>query len=174
MKISSSTTINYPGGAISGTAKVIFYKKLPAYPNKLLVVTDSTPFHPLDYNWPDQPSDMGFMKSEETIFPIEECLIGAMHRQTDEFLLDQEIKNLKIRRDDSNWYFVVVHIIHVNLPNDNWSGLTDKIVYLEVDGKYRLALSRSHTACHLAALAINKVTAKFWKKSSEYQDSLGS
>jgi len=171
MKINSSTLIHFPGGALSGTATIIAYKQLASHPNKLIIITDATPFHPLDYNWPDQPSDKGTINIHEKIIPIDNCLIGAVHIKTGEFLVDQEIKNLKIKRDDPNWYFVVAHIINADLINTD--ELIDKNIQLEVDGTYRLALSKSHTACHLAALALNKLTAPFWKKLPEYYDSLG-
>src|ERR1700722_14380765 len=94
----SGTIINFPGGATSGESKILFYKKISS---KLLIVVESTPFHPLDYNWPDQPADKGVIKIDERVFPVENCLVGAIQKHTGEFLLDQEIKNLKIKRDDT-------------------------------------------------------------------------
>lgn len=138
-----------------------------------MIITDSTPFHPLDYNWPDQPSDKGIIKIERKDILIDECLIGAFHKETSVFLLDQEIKNSKIRRDDPNWHFVVAHMVDANTVVSDSLDHFDKNVSLEVDSKYRLALSKSHTASHLAALALNKVSAKFWKKASACYDSLG-
>ena len=170
MKINASTLIHFPGGATSGTATIIAYKQAVSHSEKLIIITDSTPFHPLDYNWPDQPCDKGTLKIDEKIIPVDDCLIGAVHKKTNEFLVDQEIKNLKIKRDDPNWYFVVAHMIDPAAVNSH--ELTGKKVQLEVDSQYRLALSRSHTACHLAALALNKITAPFWKKTPEYYDSL--
>lgn len=138
-----------------------------------MLITDITPFHPLDYNWPDQPGDKGIAKIEDKNIPITECLIAAIHNKTGEFLLDQEIKISNIKRNDLNWYFVVVHIIDSAMLDCENLSLLDKEIYLQVDDEYRYALSKSHTACHLAALALNKVTAKFWKKSQEFKDSLG-
>lgn len=174
MKISSNTAVTFPSGGISGIAKVVFCKKENDDSSKLLIVTNSTPFHPLDYNWPDQPGDKGKIIWDDKVLSVNECLIGALHQQTGEFLLDQQIKVARIRRDDPNWHFVVAHVVESASLGDDISSLVDKNVNLEVDSEYRLALSQSHTACHLAALALNKATLKFWKKPLDCQDSLGS
>jgi alanyl-tRNA synthetase len=46
-------------------------------------------------------------------------------------------------------------------------------VRLSVDGARRQALSRGHSACHLAALALNQATARFWSKEPPRRDSRG-
>lgn len=170
MLITSSTRVTYSGGNTSGTARIVFLKNHPFDNNKLLIATDSTPFHPVDYNWPDQPSDKGIIIIDDKVIPIDECLIAAINITTNEFLLDKEIKNSKIKRTDNEWYFVVMHVVKSILVND--INLINTKVELNVDSEYRLALSQSHSACHLAAIALNKATAKFWKKTPEYCDSL--
>ena len=47
-------------------------------------------------------------------------------------------------------------------------------VELRVDADYRRSLSAAHTACHLAALALNSATADLWRKDPPRTDSLGS
>src|SRR6202042_547363 len=102
------------------------------------------------------------------------CLIAAAHKITGELLLDQQIKNLKIKRDNPDWYFVVAHFIEASsMKSNDYEFLVGKIVDLQVDGDYRTRLSQSHTACHLSALALNKCLAKMWKKTTDYQDALG-
>lgn len=164
----SSTKITFPGGATSGTSKILFTKKTsPAAPT-ILVITESTPFHPLDHSWPDQPSDQGTITINGKTIPVQQCLTAALNNQTEEFLLDQEIKNRKIRRDDPHWFFLVAHLIED--PNLDLVGQETNLV---VDINYRTALSKTHTASHFTALALNKVTANLWKKPQEQLDALG-
>lgn len=172
MRISTSTIITFPGGALSGSSKILLCKHLPSSPNQMVIITEETPFHPLDYNWPDQPGDKGWITVKEIKYPIIGCFTAAFNKQTGEFLIDKEIKNKKVRRDDPNWFFLVAHLIEketITTEND-WIGLK---AYLEVDDNFRDKISKAHSACHLASLALNKVTQKFWKKQPETLDSLG-
>ena len=168
MSITSSTKITFPGGAISGASKILFTKKISPDAPTILVITESTPFHPLDHSWQDQPSDKGTISINGKTIPVQQCLTAALNNQTEEFLLDQEIKNRKIRRDDPNWFFLVAHLIED--PNLDLVGQEAK---LAVDVDYRMALSKTHTASHFTALALNKVTANLWKKPQEQLDALG-
>ena len=47
------------------------------------------------------------------------------------------------------------------------------LVPLEVDAVRRTAYSRGHSACHLAALALNEASARFWTKEPPRRDSRG-
>lgn len=170
MKIISSTKITFPGGALSGLSKICLCKDLGSS-NVMLIVTEETPFHPLDYNWPDQPGDKGWITIENIKYPLVECFTAVFNKLTDEFLIDQEIKNKKIGRDDPNCFFLVAHLIDKGVSGDSWIGLH---AYLEVDAGYHDKISKAHTAAHLAALALNKVTQKFWRKQPQKIDSLGS
>ncbi len=173
MLIKNSTRITFPGGGVSATSKILMTKRDHFNVNKVLIMTEVTPFHPLDYNWPDQPSDQGIIQFDSRNFSVEECLTAALHSETEKFLIDQELKDNKIRREDPNWFFLVAHKVDISLLNTtdiNWVG---REVYLEVDTTYRTALNKSHTACHLASLALNKVTKEFWRKPPERTDSLG-
>lgn len=172
MEIAASTKITFPIGDLSGSSKILLCKHLASSPNQIVIITEETPFHPLDYNWPDQPGDKGWIIIKDIKHPIVRCLTAAFNQQTGEFLIDQEIKSRKIRRGDPDWFFLVAHLIENRLiANENdWIGLK---AHLEVDGSYRDKISKAHTAVHLAALALNKVTWKFWKKQPENLDSLG-
>lgn len=169
MQIHSSTKITFPGGATSASTKILASKKWND--DEVILVTETTPFHPLDYNWPDQPSDKGTIKLANAVIPIKNCLVAAIHSKTQEFVFDLDIKNKKIRRDDPDWFFLVAHLIDANRGLEE--NLVGREVFLEVDETYRAALSKIHSAVHLAALALNKVTQSFWNKSPEYLDSFG-
>jgi len=168
MPITSSTKITFPGNATSGISKILLTKKLSADASTILVITESTPFHPLDHSWPDQPADKGTITTNGKTLVVQQCLNAALNKQTEELLLDQEIRNRKIRRDDPNWFFLVAHFIAD--PNLDLIG---QEANLAVDVDYREALSKAHTASHFTALALNKVTANLWKKPLEQLDALG-
>lgn len=174
MPFKSSTKITFPGNYISETSAILLAKLLPDDQTKVSIFTETTPFHPLDYSWPDQPSDRGTIKIGDKITPIIKCLIAAYNPQTTKLLLDQEIKIKKIKRSDTNWFFLVAHIVEsANLANIALDNLIRKPAQLDVDANYRLALSRSHTASHFTALALNKAAACYFRKNPERFDSLG-
>ena len=168
MHITENTKITFPSGKITGTSKILFTKKLERDVPATIIITETTPFHPIDHNWPDQPGDQGTITVNGKTIVVQQCLTAALNKQTEEFLLDQEIKNRKIRRDDPQWFFLVAHIVAAQDLD-----LIGQETILTVDAVYRAALSKSHTASHFAALALNKITAPLWKKPQEQLDTLG-
>jgi alanyl-tRNA synthetase len=62
------TIVTYPGGATSETTSVIGV--FDVEDNHTVVVTEATPFHPLDPWWPDQPSDRGLLKVAGVQVPV--------------------------------------------------------------------------------------------------------
>ncbi|MEV4803712.1 metal-dependent hydrolase [Nonomuraea sp. NPDC049421] len=116
-----------------------------------------TPFHPLDHTWPDQPADRGTLGG----LPVLDCVTGAADG-SGEILLGPAIP---VRRGAEGWEWLVVHVTSAPLP-------VGEEVDLEVDREHRTALSAGHTACHLAALALNAVLADRWRKEAR-PDSLG-
>lgn len=81
---------------------------------------------------------------------------------TGEILLGADIP---ARRGAEGWHWLVVHVTDAPLP-------VGTEVDLEVDAEFRAALSAGHTACHLAALALNAALADRWRKETR-PDSLG-
>ncbi len=49
MKIDAHTQVTFPGGRITDQAKIIYCDKNPLDASQVMIITDSTPFHPLDY-----------------------------------------------------------------------------------------------------------------------------
>ncbi|KAF2415712.1 hypothetical protein [Microbacterium sp. B35-30] len=72
-----------------------------------------------------------------------------------------------MRTGTEGWTFVVAHIIDGTPPE------TGEGVRIDVDPEHRAALSRAHTACHLAALALDAALAGSWSKAVP-TDALGS
>jgi alanyl-tRNA synthetase len=151
------TLVTFPAGATSGTGTVLDVRPVP---DGFAVVVDRTPFHPLDHAWPDQPADTGTLDGR----PVLDCRTGA-HGPDGTLALGADIA---ARRGEAGWTWVVAHI--VEQPPD-----VGAQVQLEVEPDRRAALSRAHTACHLAALAINAEAAPWWREGhGARSDSLGS
>lgn len=129
-----------------------------------LLVTDLTPFHPQSHLWPDQPGDIGLASWEGGEASVLPCRMGAIGPEG-ELFVDQAIP---VKRGAEGWAFVVVHPL---------AGAHELVigtrVELRVDIEARHALSLGHSGCHLAALALNRVLAPYWRKEVSERDALG-
>lgn len=139
--------------------------KLLEYGGRQLVVAAETPFHPRDYQWPDQPADRGFaVNAAGGRFSV----IDAVFTATDGsggFFTDAGIP---VKKGEPGWRFCVGHVLEgVGFAEG------DKII-LEADGEYRGKLSRAHSAAHVMSLALNMTLAPFWSKPAALSDPLGS
>lgn len=154
------TRITYHRGAIDGAGTVL---DVIAYPSngdeRCAIITDSTPFHPIDLTWPDQPGDHGVIELDSTVLPVVDTQIAAMLRNTDEVRIGPAVS---ARHGIGEFVFAVAHIIDGD-PADTRS-LVGRTVRLRVDRDRRLALSAAHTGCHLVAYAFNQATDGLWTK----------
>ncbi|MFI7111736.1 metal-dependent hydrolase [Nonomuraea sp. NPDC050227] len=141
-----STVVTFPNGRVSGRSPIV-----GAVPvgDRHGLVTAETPFHPLDHTWPDQPADRGTIGE----LPVLDCVTGAQSNDGEIFVGE----SIPVRRGAEGWEWLVVHVTDTPLP-------VGAEVDLEVDAGYRAALSAGHTACHLAALALNAALADRWRK----------
>ena len=156
MRMIESTRITYPGGATHGQSRVLHCEERDG---RLLVVTEETPFHPLDHLWPDQPADRGFLDD----LPVLDVLTGAVRQGEDTLYLGRDIP---ARRGEEGWSYLVVHVVEMA------SDVSGAPLDLRVDATYRRQLCAVHTACHLMSIALNQVTAELWTKEPP-RDSLG-
>lgn len=155
------TAVDYPIGATSSAGTVLHTEETE---RGLAIVLDRTAFHPLDGHWPDQPADRGHLHLDGgPAVPIVDALVGATEGER-LFVGD----DVPVRTGTAGWAFVVVHLA----PRGSAvrEGDTVRVV---VDSEYRAALSIGHTACHLAALALDRALADAWTKTVPV-DSLGS
>ncbi|PPI02360.1 metal-dependent hydrolase [Rathayibacter sp. AY1D1] len=160
MSIDSDTRIAYPDGAVRSSGRVQHVGRLQD--GRWAVVLDATAAHPVDSTWPDQGPDRGALVVAGERLPLIDCRIGAW--QGGELHVGER---LPARLGTPEWSFVVVHIV------DDASSLhVDDEVDVEVDADHRHELSRGHTACHLASLALNAALASFWSKPAR-TDALG-
>ena len=129
-------------------------------------VTKETPFHPVSHIWPDHPEDKGTVVINGIKYPVLACQTGAIELATGELYID---KDIPIKRGEAGWVFVVSHLISKksNIAVENTAELT-------VDKEYQDALSRGHSAGHIAYLALNKVLhTSYWRKDADRKDELG-
>ncbi|GAA4651312.1 hypothetical protein GCM10023116_35960 [Kistimonas scapharcae] len=157
-----ATIIRYPQGETCGTGTVV--KTIPLDDNRSAILVDNTPFHPVDYQWPDQPGDRGEIHCDGRVYPVVSCLTGAINLEDDTLYLDTDIP---VKKGADGWCFVVAHVI------DGTPDLTGKTVQLQVDASYRHALDCGHSACHIAALALNRALQGYWRKDPGRHDALG-
>ncbi|WP_327090585.1 metal-dependent hydrolase [Nonomuraea sp. NBC_01738] len=149
----NSTVVTFPNGQVNGRSAIVGV--VPVGARHGLVVAE-TPFHPLDHTWPDQPADRGTIGG----LALTDCVTGAS--DGGEIHLGADIP---VRRGADGWQWLVVHVTDTPLP-------VGAEVELAVDATYRDALSAGHTACHLAALALNAALAPAWRKETA-TDALG-
>ena len=170
--LTQDTQVTFPGNEVYGESNVIAVKELDD--NQLVVFVETTPFHPVDHLWPDQPADKGHLTLDGNQCGLINCVTVAFHPETQEFLVDKDIKDAKIRRNQEGWIWLVGHIIQGD--ESLALALLDHPVQLAVDSVYRKTLSQAHTVCHLAALFLNKILSDLhaWKKPHDQQDSFGS
>lgn len=143
----SGTVVDFPAGVVHGTGTVV---RVVPLGQGVGVITDRTPFHPVDLSWPDQPADHGTLDG----LPVVDCLVGAIDPEGG-VAVDSEIT---ARRGDEGFDWVVVHVLDGPTPE------IGAVVELQVDANRRAGLSRAHTGCHVSALALNAVVADLWRK----------
>ena len=155
----TDTLVTYPSGALVERATVC---TVDVVGGRQVVVTDRTPFHPVDHGWPDQGPDRGTLDRGGRRSAVVDCLVGA----TDGTALFVGV-DVPVRRGEPGWSFVVVHVLDPAID----VSVGDEVI-LTVDTDYRAALSAGHTGCHLAALALNAALTGRWRKTPR-PDGLG-
>lgn len=159
-----STRIKFPSGSMKLTSQISYIQNLDD--SSSAVITNETPFYPLNYKWPDQPSDTGLLHVSGVNLPVREAQVGALNSAETLFME----ADIPVQPGEPGWTFHVVHIVDAvhELPTD----IMGSQATFCVDESRRQAISASHTACHLMALALNATSAGFWTKSV-VKDSLG-
>lgn len=146
------TLISYPGGALTERATVLH---VATSDDRIQLITDRTCAHPVDPRWPDQGADRGTISVGGQVAEMIDCVIGATDGQT--LFVGADIP---VRRGEPGWAFLVVHAI----PRGGAIPAEGDEVIVTVDADYRRSLSAGHTACHVAALALNAALAQRWRK----------
>lgn len=152
--MSTPTTVTFSDGTIAGDGIVI---RVESFADGAVVVVDTTPFHPVDHTWPDQPGDSGTITAAGVTVAVTEALMAAISDEG-EFAVGREIP---VKRGAEGWTWLVGHRIEGAVPASLVEGAP---VALAVDGARRAGLSRGHTACHVASLALDLALVDLWRK----------
>lgn len=152
--MSASTVVSFAGGGVSGSSTV---SRIESAAVGVVVVTDATPFHPVDHTWPDQPGDSGEISLDGSAVRVSEAVMAAI-ADDGEFAVGSDIP---VKRGAEGWTWLVGHLLEGEAPSWLANGAR---VELAVDSTRRNGLSRGHTACHLASLALDIAVSDLWRK----------
>lgn len=149
-----STVVSFADGSVVERAEV---RRVTTTDGATIVVTDHTPFHPVDHTWPDQPGDSGEIRLDGQSARVSEAVMAAVSDEG-EFAVGTDIP---VKRGAEGWTWLVGHRLDGPAPVRLAEGT---LVDLVVDEARRGGLSRGHTACHLASLALDLALADLWRK----------
>lgn len=153
------TRVTYPAGETASRGRCVGVAALPDG-SGTAVLLDVTAAHPVSPTWPDQPADRGVVRTSDGVdHPLVDVVQGVV--------VDGVLTLNSTAARAGGGVDVVVHVIP---PADVEIG--DGIEVL-VEGQARQALSRAHSACHLASLALDAAVAPLWSKAVERTDPLG-
>lgn len=152
--MSSSTLVTFAAGAVEGSGTVT---RVESTAGGSVVVVDATPFHPVDHTWPDQPGDAGTISVDGAHAAVTEAVMAAVSDEG-EFAVGADIP---AKRGSEGWTWLVAHRLAGDAPDWLVPGAS---VALSADEVRRAGLSRGHTACHLASLALDLAVADLWRK----------
>ena len=147
-----STRVTFPDGSLTGEGDVLIVDR-----ERAVVVVDATPFHPVDHTWPDQPGDSGTITVSDVVLDVSEAVMAAVSDEG-ELAVGTDIP---VKRGAEGWTWLVGHRVDGEIPASVVTGASAR---LEVDAARRAGLSRGHTACHLASLALDAALADLWRK----------
>lgn len=152
--MTTPTIVTFSDGTVDGDGVVT---RVEQTPEGTIVVVDTTPFHPVDHTWPDQPGDSGTITVDGDSVAVAEALMAAIS-DMGEFAVGSDIP---VKRGAEGWTWLVGHRIEGTVPASLMGGAQ---VTLTVDEARRAGLSRGHTACHLASLALDLALSDLWRK----------
>ena len=158
-----ATNVTFASGSVIGEGTVRHVERMP---EGTVVVVDETPFHPVDHTWPDQPGDAGVLSSGVDQMNVVEAVMAAVSGDG-AFAVGADIP---VKRGGEGWTWLVAHRLDVSEP-PAWLA-AGAVISLEVDSSRRAGLSRGHTACHLASLALDLAVTELWRKDPG-SDALG-
>ncbi|WP_250646112.1 hypothetical protein [Microbacterium tenebrionis] len=158
----SPTVVTFPAGSVVGDSII---SSVHASEAGAVVIVDATPFHPVDHTWPDQPGDAGAIRLGGESVAVVEAVMAAVS-DDGAFAVGADIP---VKRGVEGWTWLVGHVLDAEAPAWLTPGAE---VSLEVDAELRAGLSRGHTACHLASLALDLAVADLWRKDAG-ADALG-
>jgi len=158
----TDTCISYPRGDLTFTGVILGVHAMAGCANAVVVTTDHSCFHPVDPRWRDQRGDQGQLFVQDRGFNVLDTVVVTVPKTGEPARVDREIE---VKRGDDSVYWRVGHVVAGRLEELAACGLQCHAqVRGAVDHVLRRHLSRSHSACHLAALALNTATHRLWRK----------
>lgn len=156
----AGTRIGYPGGGTVSSGTVLGTVPMVDGDGRtaLGVILDVTAAHPVSPTWPDQPADLGVLRTGAGVaYPLLDVRQGVL---TD--------GALTLDARGAEGAPVVVHLV------DGGAALeVGSRVQVVVDAALRRSLSLAHSACHLSALALDAALEPYWTKTVDRTDPLG-
>lgn len=157
--------VTYPAGSTFERSKVAVVTHIDG---QALFAVARTPCHPESPRWPDQPEDRCVVQHNGTQSAVqarEGYLLGG------ELGLGRPPEGLSSDEERDLSHQPLACVVH-SVPAELAPAMGEQVT-LCVDERYREALSRSHSRCHLVSLALNATLREAWRKSPSAQDSLG-
>jgi alanyl-tRNA synthetase len=151
--------VTYPAGSIAESSTVTAVSRVNG---EVLFAVDRTPCHPESPRWPDQPQDRCTLERYGVQMPVQ-CHEG--------FLREGEL-SVGIPTEGSAPLTQEAVPCVVHRAGAEAEMAVGDTVSLRVDERYRKAVSRSHSRCHLVSLALNAALANAWRKDQSTLDSL--
>src|SRR4051794_31222747 len=103
----ADTHVTFPAGGLISEATVLAVVGIPESGlSGTAMVTDVSPFHPVDPGWPDQGPDRGTAVIEGSAVELVDVVLGAT--TGDKLLI---ATNIPVKRGEPGWAFVVVHVL---------------------------------------------------------------
>lgn len=169
LHVSTDTQVTFPRNSTVERSKILWVNTRDLTDGAAgMVVAETTPFHPLDHTWPDQPGDTGVIDVDGRVFQVTDSVTAAVSPEGTVFLGDR----IPVRRGEAGWAFVVGHVVQEG-EGVELAELVGEEAVLRVDADRRKALSAAHTSCHAMSLALNRAVSDLWRKEVA-TDSLGS
>lgn len=150
----TDTVVTYSAGDLTSESRVLHVE--PLDDGRVAVLLDRTACHPVDAGWPDQGADRAVLDAGDVTIEVLDAVVAATDGES--LFIGADIP---VRKGTEGWAFVVAHLVGED------AGLTEgDSVTVEVDPAYRAAISAGHSACHLAALALDAALAGAWSKDN--------
>lgn len=158
-----TSTITFHNGSCMEKSRV---SAIAQHGGDFIVIAAETPFHPRDYQWPDQPEDKGYIENADgKRLDLSDVVCVAISPGGILYVGEE----IPVKKNNADWYFCVGHAIAGERPEFT----QNDIITLQVDRAHRSALSRAHSAAHLMSLALNRTLSPLWRKEAEWLDPLG-
>ncbi len=158
LQLLSSTVVLFHLGKLRHASTVVAARWWRRDEHLAVIITQESPFHPVDHKWPDQPGDVGTLLIDRQWLPVLNTIVVAISSDSGEWHFDRDIP---VPRGVDGWLWCVGHVICLfDLTPEVFVGQSAE---LQVDSAKRLHLNAGHTASHLFSFAFNTAAREFWR-----------